>query len=128
IAAVFLLGILWRRVNARGAMASLLTGFVLGMGRLVAELNQDALSGWLHTFATINFLHFAIALFVVCTVVLVGVSLTAPAPPREKLRDLTFGELSPSPEAEVDAAGRRVNVLLSVLLAAAVVAIWVYFS
>ncbi|MGH7549785.1 MAG: sodium:solute symporter [Gemmatimonadota bacterium] len=128
IAAVFLLGILWRRVNARGAMASLLTGFVLGMGRLVAELNQDALSGWLHTFATINFLHFAIALFVVCTVVLVGVSLTAPAPPREKLRDLTFGELSPSPEATVERRGRRVNVLLSVLLALAVAAIWIYFS
>ncbi|MGH7564591.1 MAG: sodium:solute symporter family transporter, partial [Gemmatimonadota bacterium] len=128
IAAVFLLGILWRRVNARGAMASLLTGFVLGMGRLVAELNQDALSGWLHTFATINFLHFAIALFVVCTVVLVAVSLTAPPPPREQLRDLTFGELSPSPEAAVERRGRRVNVLLSVLLALAVVAIWVYFS
>ncbi|MGH9335113.1 MAG: sodium:solute symporter family transporter, partial [Vicinamibacteria bacterium] len=127
IAAVFLLGILWRRVNARGAMAALLTGFVLGMGRLVAELNQDALEGWLHTFATINFLHFAIALFVVCTVVLVGVSLTAPAPPREKLRDLTFGELSPAP-AEASERERRVNVILSVLLLLAVGAVWVYFS
>ena len=109
-------------------MASLLTGFVLGMGRLVAELNQGSLEGWLHTFATINFLHFAIALFVVCTVVLVAVSLTAPPPPREQLRDLTFGEVSPVPEAMAEPAGRRVNVVLSVLLALAVVAVWIYFS
>ncbi len=127
IAAVFLLGVAWRRVNARGAMASLLTGFVLGMGRLVAELNQDALEGWLHTFATVNFLHFAIGLFVVCTVVMVGASLTAPPPPREKLRDLTFGEVTPVP-SEISESGRRVNVILSVLLALAVAAVWLYFS
>jgi solute:Na+ symporter, SSS family len=127
IAAVFLLGILWRRVNARGAMASLLTGFVLGMSRLVAELNQDALEGWLHTFATVNFLHFAIGLFLVCTAVLVGVSLTAPAPPREQLRDLTFGEVTPTPQA-ASPGGRRANIILSVLLVLAVVAVWVYFS
>jgi SSS family solute:Na+ symporter len=127
IAAVFLLGILWRRVNARGAMASLLTGFVLGMGRLVAELNQSVLEGWLHRFATINFLHFAIALFAVCTAVLVGVSLTAPPPPREQLRDLTFGEVSATGAGESRRA-RRVNVVLSVLLVLSVVAVWVYFS
>src|SRR5688500_720853 len=56
IAAVFLLGVFWRRVNAPGAMAALLLGFVLGMARLAAELNKDALSGVLFTFANINFL------------------------------------------------------------------------
>ena len=40
IAAVFLVGIFWSRVNSAGAMAALVTGFVLGMGRLVAELNE----------------------------------------------------------------------------------------
>jgi SSS family solute:Na+ symporter len=39
IAAVFLIGVVWKRVNARGAMVALLGGFVLGAGRLVAELN-----------------------------------------------------------------------------------------
>jgi SSS family solute:Na+ symporter len=108
-------------------MASLLTGFVLGMGRLVAELNQDALGGWLHAFATINFLHFAIGLFAVCTAVLVGASLTAPPPPREKLRDLTFGEVAPGP-VTTSARGRRLNMILSVILVIAVVLVWLYFS
>jgi len=85
IAAVFLFGLLWRRVNARGAMASLLSGFVLGLARLVLEINKSSLSGFLFRFADLNFLHFAIVLFAVCSLVLAVVSLTAPAPGPERL-------------------------------------------
>src|SRR5690606_15735945 len=38
IAAVFLLGLFWSRLNAQGALASLLTGLVLGFLRLVLEI------------------------------------------------------------------------------------------
>ena len=54
IAAVFLLGIFWRRVNAKGALASLGAGFVLGIGRLVLELNKSSLDGALLWFASVN--------------------------------------------------------------------------
>ncbi len=130
IAAVFLIGILWRRVNATGAMASLIAGFVLGMGRLVAELNKQSLSGGLRTFADINFLHFAVILFVVCSVVLVVVSLLSPPPPADKIAGLTFAK-APAGAVTVpasDAKGRRRDVLLSVLLLLCVAAIWLYFS
>ncbi|MDX1530191.1 MAG: sodium:solute symporter, partial [Rhodothermales bacterium] len=78
IAAVFLLGIAWRRINATGAIASLLTGAVLGLIRLVLEiLNGPTLDGLPDGFwagvAEINFLHFAILLFVICVLVLIGV-------------------------------------------------------
>src|SRR6202043_4061110 len=38
IAACFVLGILWPRLNAQGAISSLLTGFVMGAARFVFEL------------------------------------------------------------------------------------------
>lgn len=127
IAAVFLLGLLWSRLNARGAMASLLTGFVLGMGRLVAELSKASLDGWLLTYASINFLHFAALLFLVCSAVLVLVSLTAPAPSRAQLEGLTFQTVSAEPlSAEISGARRRDGVL-ALLLVLAVLALWVYF-
>ncbi len=70
IAAIFLLGLFWKRLNAAGAMAALWTGFVLGFARIAMEVAKvDTL------FATMNFLHFAIALFAVCSVVLIGVSM-----------------------------------------------------
>jgi solute:Na+ symporter, SSS family len=143
IAAVFLLGVFWRRVNARGAMTALILGFVLGMGRLVAELSKGSLSGWLLLYADINFLHFAILLFVVCTAALVIVSLATPPPPYEKVAGLTYAlaDASPEPTAEAhapsrpspdllvtDPGWRRVDLILSVVLAFCVGLIWWYFS
>ncbi|MGQ0537842.1 MAG: sodium:solute symporter [Gemmatimonadaceae bacterium] len=130
IAAVFLIGILWQRVNAFGAMASLITGFVLGMGRLVAELNKQSLDGFLRSYAEVNFLHFAIILFVVCSVVLVAASLLKPPPAAEKVAGLTFAKAPPGSLVRDPAStqGRRRDVALSLLLAACVAAVWLFFA
>ncbi|MFQ5627643.1 MAG: sodium:solute symporter [bacterium] len=125
IAVVFLLGIFIKRLNGRGAMASLLTGFVLGMARLVAELNKDSLSGLLYDFADINFLHFAVFLFAVCSAVLIIVSLMAPAPADEKLKDLTFSTTS---RDKVSSLWRRQDYWLSVVLVFVVGLVWMYFT
>ncbi len=127
IAAVFLLGISWQRVNAQGAIASLGTGFVLGMGRLIAELNKGRLDGLLFTYADINFLHFAVLLFGVCTVVLVGVSLLTPPPDDDRVEGLTFATLDARvrPGAE---RGRRRDLVLTLGLVLCVAALWIYFS
>src|SRR5438093_841897 len=45
IAACFILGILWPRLNAQGAITSLLTGFVLGAVRFIFELMDRAAGG-----------------------------------------------------------------------------------
>jgi SSS family solute:Na+ symporter len=133
IAAVFLIGIAWKRVNARGAMASLIAGFVIGMGRLVAELKKESLSGWLYEFADINFLHFAVLLFAICTVVLVVVSLLTPEPSREQLRGLTFATAKETTEATPDLAPsepawKRRDLWWSILVLACVASVWIYFT
>jgi SSS family solute:Na+ symporter len=109
-------------------MAALATGFVLGMGRLVAEISKRHLGGALRTYADINFLHFAVLLFVVCSVVLVVVSLLTPAPPQEKVAGLTFAARARTVEDEPSRRWRRSDALLSAGVAAAVLAIWWYFS
>jgi SSS family solute:Na+ symporter len=128
IAAVFLLGIASKRMNAKGAIAALFSGFLLGMGRLVAELSKDSLSGLLYTYADINFLHFAIFLFVVCSMVLVVVSLLTAHAPDEQLAGLTFATAQEAVISGLDAAWRRKDLLLSVLLALCVGAVWLYFT
>lgn len=127
IAAVFLLGILWKRVNAQGAMASLITGFVLGVVRLVLELNKESLDGVLLAYATINFLHFAILLFAICSLVLVGVSLMTPPPSAAQVEGITFQTATPTPDDPVAAAKRGSDKLLTMLLVAAVGALWFFF-
>ncbi len=134
IAAVFLLGVFWKRVNGTGAIASLLTGFALGLARLVLELNKSALDGLPRWYADINFLHFAVLLFVVCAAVLVVVSLATRPQTDERLAGLTFataekpsaGAAAPSALAS-SAAWRRRDFWWSVGLAACVGLVWLYF-
>jgi len=109
-------------------MAALLTGFVLGMGRLVMEINKSQLDGFLLSFASVNFLHFAIILFVVCTAVLVMVSLLTPPPPVEKVAGLTLDTRAPAPGDTGDRRWRRTDLILSVVLVISVGLLWWYFS
>jgi SSS family solute:Na+ symporter len=135
IAAVFLLGVFSKRMNARGAIASLLTGFVLGMGRLFAEIFKGDLGGWLYAYANINFLHFAVLLFVVCVAVLVVVSITTPRPPDDQLAGLTYATTSPHDDIHGDIdqepqrpGWRRTDLYLSLGLVGCVVAVWLFFT
>jgi SSS family solute:Na+ symporter len=130
IAAVFLLGLFWRRVNSAGAVAALGTGFVMGLARLVLELNRDLLGGGpLAWYANVNFLHFAVFLFVVCAVVLVLVSLATTPPDARQIEGITVGTRRMGPALPPgDPARRRRDTWLSLLLAAIVAAIWLVFA
>jgi SSS family solute:Na+ symporter len=84
IAAAFLLGLFYKKINGRGALAALWTGFVLGIGRLVLEymtqaeiitISENSLLGSL---VFMNFLHYAIFLFVISIIIMVVVSLAKP--------------------------------------------------
>jgi SSS family solute:Na+ symporter len=153
IAAVFLFGIFSKRVNASGAMASLLSGFVLGTLRLVMELyngpQKDGLAAgsfW-ETFAEINFLHFAVFLFLACVIILIGVSLITQAPTRAKVAGLTYATADEEVEGlsdatrdqiaaatggdgtdEEHAVWQRLDLQLTIGLLIAVGAMWLYFS
>ena len=145
ITACFILGILWPRLNSQGAISSLLTGFVMGAARFIFELMDRAAGGqaisnsFLRTLVDMNFLHYSILMFVICCVVLIGVSLVTPAPERKKLAGLTFATvddkmdtmpvrpLDHKPAAET-AFEHRLNVVFSLALVATVVGLWIHFG
>ncbi len=139
IAVCFIFGILWPRMNGTGAIWSLMTGFVMGTVRFTLEVMdktrhfQDGSIRWL---LDINFLHYAILMFVVCAVVLVIVSYQKPAPTREQLAGLTFATAEMKLEttrvegphlAKETQLEHRVNIFFSLLLVATVVGLWIYF-
>ncbi len=128
IAAVFLLGLFWKRINAAGAMAALVGGFVIGMARLVAELMKASLSGVLHTFATINFLYFCAILFAVSIALLVLVSLVTPAPSDAQIAGLTYGTTVAADRAASRASWNRHDVIASAIVLVLIAIIMVSFS
>ncbi len=103
------------------------------MGRLVLELTKGRLDGFLYWYADVNFLHFAIFLFAVCTAVLVVVSLATRPQSDDQLAGLTFAtaELPHAGAAELPASEpvwRRRDLWLSILVAACVALVWLYFT
>lgn len=128
IAAVFLLGLFSKRVNAHGAMAALVGGFGLGMIRLIAELSKDSLGGWLYAFADMNFLHFCIFLFLVCIVVMIVVSLFTPAPALEQIKGLTYATTVAADKARSRSSWNYKDVVLSVVIIIILVLVLLYFS
>jgi SSS family solute:Na+ symporter len=128
IAAVFLLGIFWKRINARGALTALIGGFILGMLRLVAELNKSYLDGWLYSFANLNFLYFAIFLFLVCIAAMIIVSLLTDMPVLSKIQGLTYATTVSEDKAKSRASWNYRDVILSIVVVLIIVCILIYFS
>jgi SSS family solute:Na+ symporter len=115
---------------------------VFGVLRLVLELVNKVSIGaghgglepgtlW-HWIATINFLHFAVLLFVISTAVLFIVSLMTPPPPREKTEGLTYGKPEPGAPVALQPGEtrpeRRREIGLSVLLVVLLGVLWIVFA
>ena len=127
ITAVFVIGILWKRMNGQAAIATLFYGLISATLRIVLELMKDSLSGFPLSFATINFSHFAIFNFLVCAAVAIVVSL-ATAPPNElQLAGLTISTLSPEQRQANRDSYSKLDVAISLLLAVIVISILIYF-
>lgn len=128
IAAVFLLGVFFKRINAQGAITALVSGFVLGMTRLVLELNKDALNGTLRVFAEINFLYFAIILFVVCIGILIVVSLLTRPPAEVQIQGLTYATTARQDREKSRASWNKGDVVHSVIIVGIIILILTYFT
>ncbi|HPW44897.1 MAG TPA: sodium:solute symporter [bacterium] len=136
IAVCFLLGLFWKRANGKGAIAALFVGFILGAVRFGSELAFKAGridGGLLSYYASANFLHIAVFIFVVCSAIFVFVSLMTDPPAREKIAGLTWS-LSGEAVSGVDVMAlpvlaerpwwRKINILMSVVLVLILLMLW----
>ena len=127
IASVFLLGLFWSRINASGALAALVGGFIAGMIRLGLEIKKSTLTvdGIWYQIADLNFLYFAIFSFLTCVVVLIAVSMLTPPPDLEKINGLTY-DTSKKNIAETDHP--KSDKINSYIILAILALILIYFS
>jgi SSS family solute:Na+ symporter len=130
IAAVFLFGVFFKRLNAKGAYASMVAGFIIGILKLTLQLFKDNFSpdNILYKFASINFLYFCIYLFLVSILILVAVSLASPAPSEEQIKGLTFSTTVSTDRAASRASWNATDVILSLIVVGIILSIFVYFS
>ncbi|MDB2491128.1 sodium:solute symporter [Flavobacteriaceae bacterium] len=135
VTAVFLLGIIWKRVNSEAAITTLLSGLGLLMLRLGSEIyyQKEILSGEnvdniFYAFATINFAHMAIFMFLFSVIICITVSLAFSPPDYKRIIGLSFGTLTEEQKAEHQNSYDTIDILLSIVLIILVIGILAYFT
>ena len=135
VTAVFLLGILWKRVNSSAAITTLFAGLVLLILRLFSEIYYQPeissgveVSGIIYAFANVNFSVMAIYMFFFSVILCVSVSLYTNEPDYNKIKGLSFGTLTPENKTEFKNSYSTVDIILSFILVSIVVGILMYFT
>jgi len=135
VTTVFLLGIIWKRVNSKAAITTLLAGLVLLILRLGLEIYYQPeiaagteVSGFLFAFATVNFAHMAIFMFLFSVALCIAVTLATAPPNYATIKGLSFGTLSPEDRINSKGSYSTIDIVLSVLLVVIVIGILSYFT
>ncbi len=128
ITAVFLLGILWKRVTSDAALATLFSGVFVAVARISAELMKEDLTGFMYTFATINFSHMCIFMFLFSVSVCIAVTLFQERPSLANVAGLTFGTLTLEQKEAVRNSYSKGDIIASAILVLIVISVLSYFT
>ncbi len=98
------------------------------MLRLVAELFKDKLSGWLYTFANVNFLYFCVYLTLLCIGSMIVVSMFSRPPDTQKIQGLTYATTVAEDKKASRASWNKRDVILSVIVLIIIALAMICFS
>jgi solute:Na+ symporter, SSS family len=131
---VFFLGVFWKRLNAKGCMSALIVGFLMGIFRLAVDTPVKLMGttytqgSFLWIVNNIFFQYYSLLIFVVSIAVMIGVSYMTKEPSYEKLDGLTFSTTNADQRKENRSSWGMKEVVASVILVLAIIAIYLYFS
>ncbi|HNR69179.1 MAG TPA: sodium:solute symporter [bacterium] len=132
---VFFLGIFNKRLNAKGAMAALITGFTLGIVRLAVDTPAKLIHGFSYTqgsflwiFNNIFFQYYSILITVVCAIIMVAVSYATQKPDYRTINGLTYGTMTAEQRKATRASWGRGDVIASVLVLVLILCAYLYFT
>ena len=130
IAAVFVMGIAHKRINAKGAYITLIAGFIIGFGRIFLEIMSDSFTpgSILFNLGTMNYLTFGAWFFLFCILTLIGVSLATEKQADEKVVNLTFGTITAEEKKISRATFDWKDISISIFVVVIVVFIMIWFN
>ncbi len=132
---VFFLGVFVRRLNAKGCLAALITGFLLGLIRLAIDTPVKLLKGFeynqgsfLWIMNNVFFQYYSLLIFVVCVVVMIVVSYLTEPPSYERISGLTYGTTTSEDRDKSRSSWTKADVAFSIALLVFIVAAYIYFT
>ncbi|MFL5810733.1 MAG: sodium:solute symporter [Flavisolibacter sp.] len=131
---VFFFGVFMKRLNGPGCLATLLTGFIMGLFRLIVDTPVKlggaayAEGSFLWVVNNIFFQYYSLLITVVCILVFIIVSYATRKPDYAKISGLTFSTMSTEDRQAIRSTWNAKDVVLSVLLVIMIIAIYIYFT
>ncbi len=118
IAVVFLLGVFSKRITPMAGLVGLVSGFVLGMLRLVLTIFKDQLNpdGLLYALVSMNWLYYCSLLFIVICVLVIAVSVFTKPASDQQLAGLTYGSISSEQKAELKASIDKWDIIHTLII------------
>jgi SSS family solute:Na+ symporter len=129
IAVVFLLGVFSRRITPTAGFVGLVSGFVLGMLRLVLTIFDEHLNpdGFLYSIVDMNWLYYCTLLFFLIAAIVIVTSFFTKQASSEQIAGLTYGSISAEQRAEIRAGIDKWDIIHSVIIVGIVVAVYIRF-
>ena len=138
IAVVFFLGVFFKRLNAQGALATLIAGFLLGIFRLAVDTpvklgldgyeNGYVYGSFLWVINNMFFQYYSLLIFCVSVAVMVGVSYATREPDYASISGLTYGTMTVEDRVDSRSSWGVRDVFASAMILVAIVASYMYFS
>ena len=131
---VFFFGVFMKRLNAKGCLAALLTGFALGLFRLAVDTPVKMIAGFAYAEGSflwivnnIFFQYYSLIIFIVSIVVMIVVSYLTEKPAYERITGLTYGTVTEEHRKETRASWSTGDVIASAIVLALILAAYLYF-
>jgi SSS family solute:Na+ symporter len=124
IAAVFIMGVFNRKITPKAGEWGLLTGFCIGMIRLILMIVKPASLAW---FTNINWLVFCLGLFFFTILLMFVISMFTEKPKEENIKGLTYFSQTPQQKKETRDSWTWVDVATSLGVVALCVTFYVIF-
>lgn len=131
---VFFAGVFHKRLNTKGCLAALYTGFFLGLIRLAIDTPVKLIKDFTYETGSllwiINntfFQYYSLLIFIISLVVMYIVSYMTAEPDYQKISGLTFGTVNEEHRKESRASWDARDVLLSGLVLVLILAAYLYF-
>jgi len=131
---VFFLGVFYKRLNAKGCLWALITGFVLGIFRLAVDTPVKLMQGFqypegsfLWIVNNIFFQYYSMIILAVSAAVMIIVSHMTEVPDYQKIGGLTYATRTEEDKRVTRASWTAMDVVLSLVVIALILAAYLYF-
>lgn len=132
---VFFFGVFFKRLNAKGSLYALITGFSLGLIRLAVDTPVKMIEGFVYEQGSllwiinnIFFQYYGLIIFAVSAAVMFIVSYMTEEPDYKKIDGLAFGLVSEKDKKETRDSWNITDVITSSIVILLIIAAYLYFT